>query len=278
MQEMSRWLLDLCALGLTQYEAKVYLALMQRKFFTAAEVARVSTVPRQRIYDVLTSLFERGLVRIRQGGSMQYTAIDPQSAMERLIAERRAALESLETTTTQLLAALAPTWSDGQSQADPMNFIEVLRDPHMLAERLADLYRGARHRLLLLVREPQLTAAPIEQLRATERVCASGGEVRCVYEQAVLDGAGEDLIKALDVRRTAGEHARVLPTVPMGLCIVDDNRLLLSMRDPVAGSTSTTHVFVEHPELASLMAFSFDAVWSRGDVLETASMTNDAIR
>src|SRR5262245_59384576 len=206
MLETSRFLLDLCALGLTQYEAKVYLALMQRRFFTAAEVARVSTVPRQRIYDVLSSLFERGLVRVRQGGSMQYTAIDPQQAMDRLIAERRAALEGLERTTTELLAALAPTWSDGQAESDPLNFVELIRDPRTVGERLADLVRGAEHRLLLLARPP-LTGASGQRVEATARLREAGGEVRCVYEQAEPPVAGED--------------ARVVPSLPIGLCIVD---------------------------------------------------------
>jgi sugar-specific transcriptional regulator TrmB len=233
MPDTHRWLLDLCALGLTQYEAKVYLALLQRRFFTAAEVARVSTVPRQRIYDVLSSLFDRGLVRIRQGGSMQYTAIDPQQAMDRLIAERRAALEGLERTTTELLAALAPKWSDGQAEADPLNFVELIREPRTVGERLADLLRGARHSLLLLARPPLHGATP-ECREATTRLRDSGGRVRCVYEPGVVDDA----------------EARHLPSLPIGLCIVDDLRALMSLRDPVAGAESATHVLVEHAELS----------------------------
>jgi HTH-type transcriptional regulator, sugar sensing transcriptional regulator len=48
-------------LGLTNYEAKVYLALTRRGSSTAAETARVAGIPRQRIYDVLSSLVTRGL-------------------------------------------------------------------------------------------------------------------------------------------------------------------------------------------------------------------------
>ncbi|MEV8563725.1 helix-turn-helix domain-containing protein [Streptomyces sp. NPDC051917] len=43
---------DLTALGLARYEALVYLALVRRESYTAAEVAREADVPRQRVYDV----------------------------------------------------------------------------------------------------------------------------------------------------------------------------------------------------------------------------------
>ncbi|MEV6057478.1 helix-turn-helix domain-containing protein [Streptomyces sp. NPDC052107] len=37
---------DLTALGLARYEARVYLALVRRESYTAAEVAREADVPR----------------------------------------------------------------------------------------------------------------------------------------------------------------------------------------------------------------------------------------
>ena len=49
---------ELTRLGLTIYEAKAYLALIRRGSSTAAEVARLAGVPRQRIYDVLASLVD----------------------------------------------------------------------------------------------------------------------------------------------------------------------------------------------------------------------------
>lgn len=261
MHEASRWLADLCALGLTQYEAKAYLALIHRRTYTAAEVARASSVPRQRIYDVLTSLFERGLVRTRKGASVQYTAIDPKLAMDRLMAERRSALQGLERITTDLIEALAPTWSDGQAETDPLDFVEVLRDPHMLTERFGDIQRGAQRQLLVMAKLPHLVVENPDGLAATARLRASGGDVRCIYEEAVLDDPGA----IVDIERfvEAGEDARVIANVPMRLCIVDETRALMSLRDPVAGSASSTNMLVEHAELAQCLGFAFETLWTR---------------
>ena len=60
---------QLTRLGLTSYEAKAYLTLIRRDSFTAAQVARQSGLPRQRIYDVLGSLVQKGLAVARPGKS-----------------------------------------------------------------------------------------------------------------------------------------------------------------------------------------------------------------
>jgi sugar-specific transcriptional regulator TrmB len=68
-------------LGLTTYEARAYVGLVRRDSFTAAQVARQSGLPRQRIYDVLGSLVEKGLASSRPGSVVKYAAIAPELAI-----------------------------------------------------------------------------------------------------------------------------------------------------------------------------------------------------
>lgn len=51
-------------LGLTQYEARAFVALIQRGLSTAYQVSKDSGVPRARIYDVLDGLTNEGLVMV----------------------------------------------------------------------------------------------------------------------------------------------------------------------------------------------------------------------
>ena len=83
---------QLTRLGLTSYEAKAYLTLIRRDSFTAAQVARQSGLPRQRIYDVLGSLVQKGLAVARPGNVVKYAATPPELAIEQLLdrAPRRA--------------------------------------------------------------------------------------------------------------------------------------------------------------------------------------------
>ena len=68
---------QLTRLGLTSYEAKAYLALLRRDSSTAAQAARLANVPRQRIYDVLATLVEKGLASQRPGPPTKYSAVAP---------------------------------------------------------------------------------------------------------------------------------------------------------------------------------------------------------
>ena len=65
------------ALGMTKYEAKGYLALIGRGEATPAEISRLAGIPRQRVYDVLSSLAERLVVRQVEGSTQRYRALPP---------------------------------------------------------------------------------------------------------------------------------------------------------------------------------------------------------
>src|SRR5262249_49092781 len=78
---------QLSRLGLTSYEAKAYLALLRRDSSTAAQAARLANVPRQRIYDVLASLVDKGLASTRPGQVVKDAARAPELALEGLVSD-----------------------------------------------------------------------------------------------------------------------------------------------------------------------------------------------
>jgi sugar-specific transcriptional regulator TrmB len=60
---MERIVEKLERIGLTEYEAKAYFALLEVHLNTATKVSEKSGVPRTRIYSVLESLMNKGWVR-----------------------------------------------------------------------------------------------------------------------------------------------------------------------------------------------------------------------
>src|ERR1700710_1007677 len=105
MDGLSSHIHGLVELGMTRYEAKAYLTLIQRESFAASELANEAGIPRQRIYDVLNSLVSRGLARDWPGPVTRYAATDPQAAVERLLAVQRQALNGLESHSTKPAAS-----------------------------------------------------------------------------------------------------------------------------------------------------------------------------
>ena len=49
----------------------------------------------------------------------------------------------------------------------------------------------------------------------------------------------------------------------MRMCIVDGARVVVCLRDPVAGSTSTTTILIDHPALAQCLTYAFETMWNQ---------------
>lgn len=275
MATPTRLLTELTDLGLTQYEAKAYLTLLGRDRYTAGELARSSGIPRQRIYDVLGSLTERGLVRTLPGQVVRYAAVDPSAAVNRLMAGHRAEFERLERMTSRLVDSLVPVWSSGRAETDPLDFVEVIRDPDALRERFAELQNEASKQLLTLSKLPYLVVDNPVGLRAARRISRAGGDVRCIYEYPMLD---EPAYLATTERFIeAGERVRLADVVPMRLCVADGTRVLMSLRDPVAGGTSTTNVLIDHPALAQCLIYAFETIWTGARDYQLALAARDPV-
>lgn len=255
----------LVRLGLTTYEARAYVALVRRDSYTAAQVARQSGLPRQRIYDVLSTLVEKGLASARPGTVVKYAAIAPDLAIERLVASRRLAMADLERDANELVAALSPEFAAGQTHSDPLEYIEVLRDRGAINERFAELQAGVKREILVFTKPPYATPPQenVEGIEVTRTHVA-----KSVYELSVFD----DPATTEGVRRfiEAGEEARFVEDVPLKLVIIDEQIVMFGMQDPLAGRSELTIMVVDHAALASTLKISFETVWAQGLTFEQA--------
>jgi HTH-type transcriptional regulator, sugar sensing transcriptional regulator len=256
---------QLTRLGLTSYEAKAYLALMRRDSSTAAEVARLSGLPRQRIYDVLASLVEKGLASSRPGGVVKYAPTAPELAIDSLLAQHREELEELERDAKATVGRMKDAYAAGRQETDPLEYIEVLRDRRAINDRFSELQANVKDEILVFTKPPYATPAQenVEGLEVTKqhRACS-------VYEFSAFDDP--DFIEGVRRFVEAGEEARFVTEVPLKLVIIDEQIVLFGMEDPVAGSADLTLVLVEHPSLAQLLKIAFTSVWDSGLTFEEA--------
>ncbi|MFH1780060.1 MAG: helix-turn-helix domain-containing protein [Candidatus Micrarchaeota archaeon] len=79
-------------LGLNEYESKAYHALATFGTHTAGELSERASLPRPRIYDVLTKLQEKGFVSIQQGRPVRFAALPLQEAIKTISKQREGEL------------------------------------------------------------------------------------------------------------------------------------------------------------------------------------------
>src|SRR3954470_25002162 len=80
-------------LGLNAYESRSYLVLLGHPKFKALELAARAHVPRQKIYEVLDSLVEKGFAQVIQEKTKLFSAIPPDEAVPNYVARRQRTLE-----------------------------------------------------------------------------------------------------------------------------------------------------------------------------------------
>ncbi|HRW82226.1 MAG TPA: TrmB family transcriptional regulator [Methanothrix sp.] len=131
-------------LGLTEYEARSYAALVGLGEATAREVHEASGVPRTRVYDILKDLTGKGFAEFVQGSPTYYRAIEPERVIERLKEELlEAASRSADELKNLNLETPVPTpvW--------------CVRNEWGIKNRVRDIIKRADDELTIFCRSPE---------------------------------------------------------------------------------------------------------------------------
>ena len=94
MGESAVWMLK--RLGLSEYEARVYLSLLKGHYMSASLLSMASGVPRTKIYDVLRSLRNKGWVRIYSGFPLLFKAIPPPEVFDKVKRDFESLIEAVQ--------------------------------------------------------------------------------------------------------------------------------------------------------------------------------------
>src|SRR6202521_2775521 len=80
-------------LGLNAYESRSYLVLLGHPKFKAHALAARAHVPRQKIYEVLDSLVEKGFAQVVQEKTKLFSAVEPSLAVPGFLGRKRQTME-----------------------------------------------------------------------------------------------------------------------------------------------------------------------------------------
>lgn len=95
-------------LGFGDYEARAYVALLQRSPLNGYELAKASGVPRANVYSVLQKLEDRGaVVRLDTPGGTRYAPLPPDELVDRLGTRLQSTLHAAERALKNIAAPAA---------------------------------------------------------------------------------------------------------------------------------------------------------------------------
>jgi sugar-specific transcriptional regulator TrmB len=253
-------------IGLNAYESRAYLTLIGHPRFKALDLATRAHVPRQKIYEVLGSLVEKGFAQVVHGKAKLFSAVEPKLALEGYLARRRENFER-ELNDRQLLAKalckdLHSVFLDGNQDRGPLDYLRIVNEAGQIAEEYRRLLARSSTEYLEFSRRPH-AVDPVSEPRVREAL-ARGAECRLLIEARDASGTYKKILRAL---AKAGVEVRVAEELPLKLALFDGRFGMISLVDPVLTRPQMTALVFEHNALASALRRLFQDQWDRSQPL-----------
>lgn len=139
-------------IGLNAYEARAYMVLIGHPKFKALELAARSNVPRQKIYEVLDSLAEKGFAQVVQEKTKLFSAIEPGLAIPNFIARRddqlRVELAEQSRVADALVEDLTQAYSEAQEGRGTLDYLRIVADPGQIAAQYRKMIAASENEYL----------------------------------------------------------------------------------------------------------------------------------
>ena len=255
--------------GLSGKEAEVYLALLQKKEFTAPDIARITTVTRTKIYEYLEKLVQKGLCNVNlRNGQKFFSAVNPKIVFKGIISNYEQELEEKKKEAAALEIELASIHKGNLDNFDPVSYIEVLTDIAQIKAKWLDIQNNAKKEILAFTKPPY-TRKVEDNLEEEAALLNKNLVIKSIYEYGGLNGEDlDELIAGIEAFRDAGEQPRVIKELPMKLLICDEMITMLALNDRVSLKPSITTIIVDHPSYARAQKEVFNAYWEKAMTVE----------
>jgi sugar-specific transcriptional regulator TrmB len=248
--------------GLNAYEARSYLVLVGHPRFKALELAARAGVPRQKIYEVLDSLVEKGFAQVVQEKTKLFSAVEPGLAvpayLERQKEQMEQELEGQRRHSQSLVAELKSAYAEGQGGRGTLDYLRIVNDPSQIAVHYRSMLSAVETDYLEFSRPPYAVDPLDEQL--VKQACARGVRCRILIESEALD---EEHRARLEDYEARGVEVRLVDSLPMKLAVFDAAQGLVALLDPVITRPSWTAVVFDHAGFAEAMKGLFEQWWRR---------------
>ncbi|MEZ5354183.1 MAG: helix-turn-helix domain-containing protein [Bryobacteraceae bacterium] len=249
-------------IGLNAYEARAYMVLVGHSRFKALELAARADVPRQKIYEVLDSLVEKGFARVIQEKTKLFLAIEPGLAIPHYVTRRQELLEAEQRlqnrSAEDLVEDLNRAYSQGQEGRGTLDFLRIVAEPGHTAAHYRRMISGAQSEYFEFSRPPYAVDPAEDKLVKEAR--ARGVMCRLLFESGQPDPQHEQRLTDYE---EAGVEIRRLDRLPMKLAVFDGHRGMVALLDPLVTKPTWTAVIFDHPGMGEAMRGLFEEYWRR---------------
>lgn len=259
-------------LGLSEYEARAYRALLRSSPSTAKELSRASDVPMGRIYDVLNALEQRGLARSQAASRpKKYVAVEPDAALERLLDSKREELREKEAQYEEVVSSL----NEELDAAEPVDeqFWTAAVGAEETATLLVERLGTADDRIVTVAGgpTPQFDIGEYgDQVAAElERALERGASVSVLLHPEVIDALPDQVVERYEDRLAERRDFQVRTSrqVSGSFHLIDDVEVCIEVPNPLDPAEPFAMIDIKDSEFSADLRAMFEPRWEDADEL-----------
>ncbi len=240
---------NLKQLGLTKYESKSYVALLELGPSSGREVAKKSGVPPTRVFDALESLEEKGFVSLIEEKPMVFKAIEPKNAITLFTRKKIDALEGIKNEVIRDLGGIKRT---------P---IPKIKEKFMVVSGFEKMYIHAANLIDLAEKEVLIYSSaegsPDFVIRTIKNAIKKGVKIRFITSRYIKKN--KKFVKRL---KDTGLKIKYHKSEDYSLSIIDRKIVIIVIKDPKEPKNRISTFFVD-TGLAKALSSWFNQTWKK---------------
>ncbi len=258
-------------LELVPSEVKVYLALLQKKNCSPAEVAKISGLNRTNVYDLLISLEKKGACILLQSSQKTYEPVDPNLLMEKL----RKRLSLVTADISEVSDELNKLYDNPHDAGDIVDHVGVISDPILVLKKFNTLIELAKEEILIGT-AGESVATKLEKKDVQMANLLGSENDKLIYralERNIrfhvilgLNALNKEVIDQLDRKLLNYKNydIRVIEEIPCKLALVDGEHIIIGLKGIRTGKYATNSLFLRDKGLGCYHRRSFYSYWEEG--------------
>lgn len=244
--------------GLSEYQARVYLALLELGIATASQIPPISKVPRTRIYMTMSQLHEKGLVQIIPETPLKYKPLPFEEFLEKRISDLKTEARMLEVVKEELSREFAIKKQVMEQKAGSFEAIFGRRN---LRAKLLKMFSNAKSEVYFIGTAATPLRLAHTLLPAIEEKARNGIALKFAFP---VNAGNSEKVKLLS-KYAAMKH--IEKETFMHLTVIDSNEALLAHaipddEDPVRGSDVA--IWTDDEAIVSALKESARNIWEQG--------------
>ncbi len=233
-------------LGLTSYEIRVYLSLLEAGSMTAADISKKSGVPYSKIYEVLNTLEEKGWLESDSSRPQNFFPKSPTSALEAMKLRQE---NNFRESQSVIANELMPMYTKSGMKERPE--IWVARGVPNILTKVNDVIQNTQQELLVaLPYVAENLARPVQPILRT--LHDKGVRINILASAKINSEVIKTLSRVSEVRQREGLF---------GGGVIGDGRHVVILLGEGSNAMEPIAIWADHAGLASFAKGYFQYLW-----------------